>query len=330
MVKYSVIVPVFNRPDEMDELLKSLKKQSYSNFEIIIIEDGSTETCDEIAKLYSNELDIKYYYKDNSGPGDSRNTGMTMASGQYFIFFDSDCIIPPRYFEIVENYLSTDRLDAFGGPDNAHKSFTNIQKAINYSMTSVITTGGVRGKKNKMDNFQPRSFNMGINRKVYEKIGGFSNIHPGEDPDLSYRIMNDGFKIGLIKEAFVYHKRRIDFSKFVKQMYKFGVVRGILIKWYPDKFKLTYTFPALFLLLSLLLIILSIYFSVFFSAPLLLISVIIFMDALIKTKNLYISLLAVLASFIQLYSYGYGFLKSTIKILILKKDERKVFSAFFF
>jgi glycosyltransferase involved in cell wall biosynthesis len=330
MVKYSVIVPVFNRPEEIEELLKSLKEQSYTNFEIIVIEDGSAETCEGIVKQYANDLDIKYYYKNNSGPGDSRNVGMSKASGQYLIFFDSDCIIPPDYFERVENYLASDRLDAFGGPDNAHISFTGIQKAINYAMTSVITTGGVRGKKNKLDNFQPRSFNMGISRNVYEKVGGFCNIHPGEDPDLSYRIMDAGFKVGLIKEAFVYHKRRIDFSKFVKQVYKFGVVRGILIKWYPDKFKITYTFPTLFLLFSLLLIVLSVSFSVIYSTPLLLIAVVIFIDALAKTKKLCISLLAIVASFIQLYCYGYGFLRSAVNVLILKKDERKVFSKFFF
>ena len=240
-MKYSVIVPVFNRPKEMKEFLKSLTKQSYRNFELIIIEDGSTKTCYWIMQKYSNELDIKYYYKYHTGPGDSRNLGMAKSSGQYLIFFDSDCIIPFNYFESVEAYLTTDRLDAFGGPDKAHLSFTKIQKAINYSMTSIITTGGIRGKNNNLDNFQPRSFNMGINRKVYENIGGFCDIHPGEDPDFSYRIMNSKYNVGIIKNAFVYHKRRIDFSKFSKQVYKFGVTRAILIKWYPDKFKFIYT-----------------------------------------------------------------------------------------
>lgn len=329
-IKFSIIIPVYNRPQEINELLESLTKQTNNDFELIIIEDGSTIKCDEQVDEYKHQLDIKYYYKDNSGPGDSRNVGMSKASGQYLIFFDSDCIIPPNYFENVENHLAKESLDTFGGPDNAHSSFTNIQKAINYSMTSVITTGGVRGKKNKLDNFQPRSFNMGISREVFEKIGGFSDIHPGEDPDLSYRIMNAGFKVGLIEDAFVYHKRRIDFSKFVKQVYKFGVVRAILIKWYPDKFKITYTFPSLFLMFSIILIVLSATISAFYTIPFLIITLVFLFDSLIKTKNLLISLLSIIAGFLQLYSYGYGFINSTVKILIFKKDERKVFDNFFF
>lgn len=330
MTKYSIIVPVYNRPIEMDDLLKSLKKQTDKDFEIIVVEDGSNEDCKHIIEQYSGELDIKYYYKENSGPGDSRNYGMEKSSGKYLMFFDSDCIIPPDYFGKVNNHLSVNSLDAFGGPDDSDSSFTNIQKAINYSMTSIITTGGVRGKENKLDNYQPRSFNMGVSREVYETVGGFSDIHPGEDPDLSYRIMNAGFRVGLIKEAFVYHKRRVDFQKFIKQVYKFGVVRAILIKWYPDKFKLTYILPTLFLLTSVILVVLSIFYSLFFTLPLLLISFVIIIESLVKTKSISISLLSVLTSFIQLYGYGYGFLRSAIKILIIKQDERKVFKGFFF
>uniref|UniRef100_UPI00356B5772 glycosyltransferase n=1 Tax=Ancylomarina sp. TaxID=1970196 RepID=UPI00356B5772 len=257
MPKYSVIIPIYNRPDEAKELLASLAKQTYKNFDILMIEDGSTEDCSDIVKHYSNELDIKYHFKANSGPGDSRNVGMRMATGDFLIFFDSDCIIPPQYFEEVEKHLAQTPLDAFGGPDSAHESFSKVQKAINYAMTSIITTGGIRGKKNKLDQYQPRSFNMGISQAVYKKVGGYTDVTPGEDPDLSYRIMNAGFRVGLIEDAYVFHKRRIDFSKFIKQVYKFGVMRPVLIKWYPDKFKLTYTIPALFLLGSLLLVILA-------------------------------------------------------------------------
>jgi len=330
MPKYSVIVPIFNRPNEAEELLESLAKQSYKNFDIIIIEDGSQETCEAIVKSYAKELDIKYHYKSNSGPGDSRNVGMTKATGDYLIFFDSDCIIPPQYFEEVEKHLAKNPLDAFGGPDSADPSFSKVQKAINYAMTSIITTGGVRGKKNKLDQYQPRSFNMGISQEVYQKVGGYTDVTPGEDPDLSYRIMNAGFRVGLIEEAYVYHKRRVDFSKFIKQVYKFGVMRPVLIKWYPDKFKLTYTFPTLFLLFSLFLVALSVAISPLFLSPLAFIAVILFIESLIKTKSLSISFLAIIASFIQLYSYGYGFLKSAILILVLKKEERIVFDSFFF
>jgi len=330
MKKYSVIVPVYNRISEVVDLLDSLQKQTYKNFEIIIVEDGSTDKCDKVVEEYSDTLTIKYFFKENSGPGDSRNFGMEKAEGEYLIFFDSDCIIPPQYFTEVEKYLASNPVDAFGGPDSADESFSNVQKAINYSMTSIVTTGGVRGKENKLDTYQPRSFNMGISRAVYEKVGGYSDIHPGGDPDLSYRIMNAGFSIGLIEDAFVYHKRRIDFSKFVKQVYKFGVVRPILIKWYPDKFKITYTFPTVFLLGSLFLVLLSLTISSAFIFPLSLISIVFFVESFLKYKSLSISILSIFASFIQLYGYGYGFLRSGIKILILKQEERKVLKDFFF
>lgn len=330
MKKFSVIIPVYNRPIEVDELLESLNDQTVKDFEIVIVEDGSIEDCKHIIEKYHARLDIKYHFKDNSGPGDSRNFGMKMAKGEYLIFFDSDCIIPADYFEKVSQALDTRPLDAYGGPDNAHNSFTIIQKAINYAMTSSITTGGIRGKSNNLDNYQPRSFNMGIRRNIFEHIDGFRDIHPGEDPDLSYRIMAEGYQVGLIEEAYVFHKRRVDFSKFIKQVYKFGVVRPILIKWYPDQFKLTYLLPSLFLLMSVVLVLLAVTISWIFISPLLLLVFIFFVDALIRTKNITTTLLAVLASFIQLYGYGYGFLKSAIKILILGQEERKVFPNFFF
>ena len=327
---FSVIIPVYNRPNEVQELLESLEKQSNKNFEVIIIEDGSEEDCKAIVAAFSDRLKIVYKYKPNSGPGDSRNVGMTLANGDYFIFFDSDCIIPSDYFSKLEMFLLNNPLDTFGGPDGASPNFTNIQKAINYSMTSVLTTGGIRGKKNKLDQYQPRSFNMGIHRKVYETVGGFGDIHPGEDPDLSYRIMNAGFQVGLIENAVVYHKRRIDFRKFVKQVYKFGVVRVILMKWYPDKTKMTYFFPSLFLLASITSIIL--YFISFewvvFTIPI--IGFVFFIDAFIKTKSLSIAVLSIFSSFIQLYGYGYGFLKSFLLISIARKEERHVFPTFFY
>lgn len=329
-MKYSVIIPVYNRPQEIKELLHSLVNQTVSNFEVLIIEDGSTERCEKIVEHFAVDLDIRYYFKKNTGPGHSRNFGMARARGDYFIFFDSDCLLPPDYFETVDARLDQQPLDAFGGPDNAHPSFSNIQKAINHTMTSFITTGGIRGRKKQLDTFQPRSFNMGLSRKVYEKIGGFSPLHPGEDPDLSYRIMDGGFRVGLIAGAYVYHKRRIDFQKFSKQVYKFGIVRTILMKWHPKYTKPVYFLPVLFLMGSAGLIILSLLFSSLWLTPLLLLALFIFFEALLKTRNPVVSFLAVAAAFIQLYSYGIGFLKGIWSLWIQKKEERQVFPKLFF
>ncbi len=329
-MKYSVIIPVFNRPDEVEELLESLAKQSYKNFELILVEDGSTLPCKSIADSFSDALDIKYFFKENSGPGESRNYGMAKATGDMLVFFDSDCIIPPKYFEKVELFVHDKKVDCYGGPDAAHSSFSNVQKAINFAMTSILTTGGIRGKKNKLDNYQARSFNMGISKEVYQRIGGYSDLHPGEDPDLSYRIMNAGYHVHLIEEAYVFHKRRIDFRKFAKQVYKFGVVRNILMKWYPEKAKIVYFFPATFLIGSLVLLVGAYYFNLLLLLPLGLIATTLFIEALVKTKNLWIALLAVPASFIQLYCYGYGFLKGFFKLYLLGQDERKALPNFFF
>ena len=226
---FSIVVPVYNRPDEIQELLESIELQQFNElFEIIIVEDGSTISCEPIVDKFKEKLNISYYLKYNSGPGDSRNFGMQLAKGDYFIIFDSDCIIPPNYLTEVSNSLKNNYVDCFGGPDSAHKSFSDLQKAINFSMTSFLTTGGIRGGSEKMTTFQPRSFNMGISKKAFEASKGFSNIHPGEDPDLSIRLWDLGFKTKLIPTAFVYHKRRIDWDKFYIQVNKFGKVRPIL------------------------------------------------------------------------------------------------------
>lgn len=326
----SLIVPVYNRPGEVDELLDSLTQQTRKDFEVVIVEDGSKDKCDHIVERYKDELDIQYFYKDNTGPGESRNYGCEKASGNYCVFLDSDCIIPQQYIDVVYNELANNYVDAYGAPDTAHESFSRLQKAINYAMTSIVTTGGVRGKVNKLDNYQPRSFNMGLSSEVYKKVGGFRDIHPGEDPDLSYRIINAGFRIGFIKLAYVFHKRRIDLAKFVKQVYKFSVARTILMKWYPDKRKIVYSFPSLFFIGSVLLVLLSNFYSVFFIVPIAALTLFIFIESLIKTKSLLIALLSIIASFVQLYVYGYGFLKGIMKIFILQQPERKAFSNFFF
>jgi glycosyltransferase involved in cell wall biosynthesis len=328
-LSFSLIVPVYNRPYEVQELLESLSLQSDKDFEVLIIEDGSSVPCKAVCDKFDDKINIDYHFKVNSGPGPSRNFGMEKATGNYFIIFDSDCLIPPNYIANVRKALTANYVDCFGGPDAAHESFSNTQKSINYVMTSFLTTGGIRGGNEALGKFQPRSFNMGIAKTVFETVGGYGKIHPGEDPDLSFRIWNAGFKTTLIKDAFVYHKRRIDLQKFSKQVYKFGVVRVILNKWHPGTSKITYWFPTVF----------SLGFACLFfggiSLPLfgLLASayvVLLFVDSLIKTKSLGIALGAVLATFIQFYSYGWGFIKAQWIINVLKKDERKALPEFFF
>ncbi|MBN4085547.1 glycosyltransferase, partial [Flavobacteriaceae bacterium AH-315-B10] len=243
----SFIIPVYNRPDEVKELLNSFTTlNGEKDFEVVIIEDGSVITSKTVVDNFSNKLNISYYYKENSGPGDSRNYGMKLAKGAYFIILDSDCILPKNYLNEVLKSLKKNYVDCFGGPDAAHNSFTNLQKAINFSMTSFITTGGIRGKKSSVNKFQPRSFNMGLSKDAFIATEGFGRIHPGEDPDLSIRLTKLNFKTKLITEAYVYHKRRISWAKFYKQVYKFGSVRPILNHWYPETKKITYWFPTLF------------------------------------------------------------------------------------
>lgn len=248
-MKFSFIIPVYNRPDEIDELLQSLVLQNYNQaFEVVVVEDGSTIPCKDITDNYREKLTISYYFKENSGPGDSRNFGMRKAQGDYFLILDSDCILPPEYLSEAEKALELNYVDCFGGPDKALDSFSDIQKAINFSMTSFLTTGGIRGGSEKIDKFQPRSFNMGLSKKAFEASQGFGNIHPGEDPDLSIRLWKMNFETKLFPKAYVYHKRRIDWSKFYKQVNKFGKARPILDSWYPEYSKLTFFFPTLFLL----------------------------------------------------------------------------------
>ena len=328
---FSLIIPVFNRPQEIDELLSSLISQNFQKpFEVVIIEDGSSISCQDVVERYKYNLDISYYYKYNSGPGDSRNFGMLKAKGDYFIIFDSDCIIPPDYLTEVEKELNLNYVDCFGGPDKALDSFSDVQKAINFAMTSFITTGGIRGGSEKIDKFQPRSFNMGISKKAFESSGGFGKIHPGEDPDLSIRLWQLGFETKLFPKAYVYHKRRIDWSKFYKQVNKFGKARPILNEWYPKYSKITFYFPTLFLLAFLLSIV-----TAFFKNYILLVIFttyieILFIVALLQTKSLKIGLLSVLATLIQFYGYGIGFLKSLVLIQIFKVKPQKAFPELFF
>ena len=244
---FSIIIPVYNRTDEIKELLESLLVSDYDKeYEVVIVEDGSSITCKDVVKKFKDRINISYYFKENSGPGDSRNYGMKVAKGDYFIIFDSDCIIPKQYLTEVEKELTTNYVNCFGGSDAALDSFSDIQKAINFAMTSFLTTGGVRGGSEKLTKFQPRSFNMGISKKAFKDSNGFGNIHPGEDPDLAIRLWKLGYQTRLFQRAFVYHKRRIDWDKFSLQVNKFGKARPILNSWYPEYSKLTFFFPTLF------------------------------------------------------------------------------------
>lgn len=328
---FSFIVPVYNRPDEIEELLQSIVLLNFGNtFEVVIVEDGSTITCVDVVEKYKKNLTISYFFKPNSGPGDSRNYGMQRAKGDYFLILDSDCILPANYLIEVERSLNTEFVDCFGGPDKALDSFSDIQKAINFTMTSFLTTGGIRGGSEKIDKFQPRSFNLGLSKQAFEASKGFGNIHPGEDPDLSIRLWNLGFKTKLIKEAFVYHKRRIDFNKFYTQVNKFGKARPILNKWYPKYSKITYWFPSLFcigFILSLLFLLVNVslfiilYFIYF---------VFLFVTALVETKSFKIASYALFAATIQFYGYGKGFLTSFINLNILKKSAQEAHPELFF
>lgn len=320
MIKFSVIIPVYNRPDELIELLESLKHQTFKNFEVIVVEDGSILKSDLIVENYQRSLDIKYFFKSNSGPGQSRNYGSERAEGDYHIFFDSDCIIPEKYFEVVNKRLFEDPVDAYGGPDMAHPDFTSIQKAINYSMTSFFTTGGIRGGMKDEKKFHPRSFNMGFSKSVYEKTKGFSKMRFGEDVDMSLRIIENGFSTTLIKEAAVYHKRRVDFRKFFKQVFNSGIARINLYKRHPQSLKIVHYLPASFLVGTIFLILLS-FLSIYFLIPLGFFAVLIFLDSLKLNKNLKVAFISIISSFIQLTAYGLGFIKSFIKRIILKQDE---------
>lgn len=328
---YSFIIPVYNRPQEIQELLQSFEKLLFQNpFEIIIIEDGSTEKSDKIVEQFTSKLNVNYFFKPNSGPGDSRNYGMSKASGNYFIILDSDCILPLHYLNNVEISLNKDYLDCFGGPDAAHDSFTPLQKAINYTMTSFLTTGGIRGKKKSIQSFEPRSFNMGISKQAFEKSGGFGKIHPGEDPDLSQRLKKLGFKIGLIEEAFVYHKRRISWEKFYTQVKKFGMVRPILSKWHPQSAKITFWFPTVFIFYTLFSTVFLFFGIWHFFFILIFYLFLILIDSTLKNKSLSIGILSVYATFIQFFGYGSAFLYSTFYIRILNKNPENCFPKLFF
>lgn len=321
---FSIIIPLYNRPQEIDELLDSLTRQTYTQFEVLVIEDGSKLDAREIVESYQNKLDVRYFVKENEGQGFTRNFAFRHAKGDFFVMFDSDCLIPSTYLAEVSRYLLAHQLDAYGGPDAAHPSFTPVQKAISYSMTSPFTTGGIRGsKKNLGGQFHPRSFNMGISRKVWEATGGFILTRLGEDIEFSIRIHSLGFKIGLIPDAIVYHKRRTSFKQFYKQIHFFGRARINIYTFFPQTLKLVHFFPALFtifVIFTLLMNALNYQLAAFFNLFLATFVLLIFFHSWMINKSVKVAGLSVLAAFIQLTGYGLGFMQDFWKRIILKRS----------
>jgi len=320
---FSIIIPLYNRPQEIDELLATLCLQTYMQFEVVVIEDGSSLTAKEIVDGYADKLDIKYFFKPNEGQGFARNYGFERAKGDYFIIFDSDCLIPEDYLETVKDYLFDHDLDAYGGPDAAHDSFTPVQKAISYGMTSVFTTGGIRGNKKHVGQFHPRSFNMGVSRAVWEKVGGFKLTRLGEDIEYSIRIHQHGFKIGLIPGAKVFHKRRTSMFQFYKQIHFFGRARINIYKHFPSELKLVHFFPALFTLGIISVLLLNIFYpplGYLGNIFLLVYFMLIFFHSLVLNKSLKVAFLSIISSFIQLTAYGLGFIQDFFKRIVLKKQ----------
>lgn len=352
-MKYSIIVPVYNRPDEVDELLQSLTWQTLRDFEVVLVEDGSQQPCDDVARRYESQLDVRYFAKPNSGPGQTRNYGAERARGEWLIVLDSDCVLPPGYLQAVENELLAHPCEAFGGPDRAHESFTPVQKAINYSMTSFLTTGGIRGGKQKLDRFYPRSFNMGIRRGLYQRLGGFSAMRFGEDIDFSIRIIQSGARCRLFPTAWVWHKRRTDFRKFFRQVHNSGIARINLHKRHPGSLKAVHLLPAVFTIGMVLLLLLSLMGWVFLALgvsalcrvgggcatgpmytivgggflgliallPLALYALLVTVHSAVLNRSLWIGLLSIRASFIQLLGYGTGFLRAWWLRCVVGRDE---------
>lgn len=362
-MRYSLIIPVFNRPDEVDELLESLVGQTFKDFEVLVVEDGSERPCREVVEKYCGRLNVSYYSKPNSGPGQTRNYGAERSHGEYLIVLDSDCVLPPGYLEAVEYELQREPAEAFGGPDKAHASFTPIQKAISYAMTSFFTTGGIRGGKKKMDKFYPRSFNMGVRADVYRRLGGFSKMRFGEDIDFSIRIFKAGCRCRLFPEAWVWHKRRTDLKKFFKQVHNSGIARINLYKKYPESLKLVHLLPAVFTVGAALLLLVALagwigavwifqmahryvyavempwlaeHAALFHALswipllPLLLFALLVGADAAVRNRSMKIGCLAVAASVVQLVGYGTGFLRAFWLRCVRGKDEFSAFEGNFY
>ncbi|CAI9678167.1 glycosyltransferase [Elizabethkingia anophelis] len=329
-MKISIVVAIFNRKDELFELLNSLSHQTCKDFEVIIVDDGSKIELQPTVDMFKEMLTIRYFKKENTGPGLSRNYGAHRAEGEWLVFLDSDVIVETDYIEQVCKNIDEIPTDAFGGADKAHKGFNLLQKAISYSMTSIFTTGGIRGNKKAVSKFQPRSFNMGVKKAVFLEVGGFSEMRIGEDPDLSMTLWEKGYQTAFFDHIGVYHKRRTDLGKFSKQVYQFGVARPILNQRHPAYTKLTFWFPSVFLVGYCMGII-----HYFFEHNGIILSLyglytfLVFAHATLITRNISIGALAVVTTYVQMFSYGYGFLESWIKLNVFRKEPRDAFPKHF-
>ena len=354
-ISFSIIIPVYNRPQEIEELLQSLAKQTYSgSFEVIIVEDGSSDRSENVVKSFKQQLDIKYFYKENSGPGQSRNYGMQRAGGNYFIILDSDVILPNEYLKVVDEVLQKKYTDAYGGPDAAMPDFTPLQKGINYAMTSFLTTGGLRGSESAGKKFQLRSFNMGMSKETFQTTGGFARQHYGEDIELTHRIWKSDLSTQFIPKAFVYHKRRTSFRQFYNQTFNFGAARPVLNKMFPGTAKLTYWFPALFII-GLFIALISFFYGKFIHSEQLtyllwiygVYFLAIFFNSVYKDRSyadnvsgsgdgktpcqtrIKTGFMSVVATLVQFTGYGMGFLRSFFRLNILQKGKEETFPEMF-
>jgi glycosyltransferase involved in cell wall biosynthesis len=329
---FSIIIPVYNRPQEVQELLESLTHQTSHDFEVVIVEDGSQLDlrCDKVVNSYANRLDISYYEKENGGPAAARNFGAVKAQGKWLVFFDSDCLIPEQYITNATKELQDHDCQLFGGADRSHPSFTPLQKAIDYSMTSILTTGGIRGNKKSADKFYPRTFNMGIRKEVFDQIGGFSNMRFGEDVDFSYKVKEGGYDSRLFHENWVYHKRRNTFRTFFKQVFNSGIARIHLTRRHPGTLKIVHLLPSAFVLGSLFLIAVALTVCPWAITPLLLLAMILWADATFRTKSLCTGALAVAASFTQLTGYGSGLIAGWWNICIRGRHDWAAFTKNFY
>ena len=325
MLHFSVIITVYNTPNEVDEFLNSLILQTDSDFEVIVVEDSLQAPCKDVCEKFANRLNVNYHFVSPLGRSEKRNFAMQQASGNYFIVFDTDCIIPPHYFDTVRKKLSSDYVDCYGGPDSADPSFSDTQKAINFAMTSMMTTGGIRGGMSNPEKFFPRSFNMGLSKQVFETVGGFRNVI-GEDSDLSIRIRDAGFRVLLFKEAFVFHKRKLDFKKFYRQVNTFGRARMLLQRLHPGSLKLIHSLPAVFTLGNLLLIALAVFFcQAWFLLPIGIYMLAIFVESWVKNKKINIAFMSIFTSYIQLFGYGFGFLSEWFTRKASKKTQEELY-----
>ncbi|MEG1555007.1 MAG: glycosyltransferase [Rikenellaceae bacterium] len=328
---YSIVIPVYNRNEELGVILESLSQQTYRDFEVIVVDDGSIESAEPTCETFKDVLKVKYIYKYNSGPGLSRNEGAKVSESDFILFLDSDCIAPPHYLQSIDDFLNANRdVDAFGGPDASQEGADDKQKAITYAMTSFFTTGGIRGGDKRLDKFIPRSFNMGVSRKVWNLTGGFSSMRFGEDMEFSYRVIESGFKTALIKDAYLYHMRRTDTKAFFRQVFYSGMARINLYLRFPHTLKLVHILPALFALYIILIIPLLFIIGKATMYPLFIAAAVWFLDSLKVYRSINVSIMSVESSVVQIFAYGLGFLYCFWQRIIKKKDEESSYNTDFY